>query len=148
MFRKLAFSLVLVLVIFPLVAVHIHAKRTLPQAKPASGTKTPTSASSSRGVGTSVAFRGDRRAIIITFSRLDVASSVSYELSYSTLGIKQGAGGVIKPGAEDPTTRELLFGTCSGGICRYDTAITNARLLITTTLKNGVKIVKPYRLRV
>lgn len=125
-----------------------RAKRLLPRAQPTSpstGTATPRIAS--RGVNISVKFRADRRAIVATFSNLNIASSVSYQLTYTARGVPQGAGGTVSTG-DDPTTRTLLFGTCSGGVCRYDTGITGARFQVTTTLPNGLKIVKPFRLRV
>lgn len=129
----------------------VQAKRVLPHAKPATGTSSSAAkaktTSSSKGVGTSVKFRGDRRAIVINFSNLAIASSVNYTLSYESRGIPQGAGGTIQH-AGDSTSRELLFGTCSHGVCRYDTGIVNAKLVITTTLLNGKKVVKSYKLKV
>jgi len=99
-------------------------------------------------VSVSVKFRGDRRALIINFSNLGIASSASYNLSYNTRGTTQGAGGTIASGAAEPVVRELLFGTCSAGVCRYDTGITNARFTVTTVLKNGLKVIKPFRLKI
>lgn len=120
------------------------AKRLLPRAKPATSGMAPT-----RGVSTSVKFRGDRLAIVVTFSNLSLASSVSYILSYNTRGTTQGASGTLNTETSpDPTTRELLFGTCSHGVCRYDYGITNARFVVTTIKKDGKKIVKSFRLKV
>ncbi len=120
------------------------AKRLLPRAKPATSGAAPT-----RGVSTSVKFRGDRLAIVVTFSNLSVASSVSYILSYNTRGTTQGASGTLNPETSgDPATRELLFGTCSHGVCRYDYGITNARFVVTTVRRDGKKIIKSFRLKV
>lgn len=127
----------------------LSAKRLLPHA--GSGAISPTTKSSgatSGRVKTSVKFRGDRRAATVTFSTLSVAKSVSYTLSYNTRGTTQGASGSIVSLSTDPTTRELLFGTCSAGVCRYDSGITNAKLVITSILTNGRKVVKTYRLKV
>ncbi|MBI3282448.1 hypothetical protein HYZ70_00015 [Candidatus Curtissbacteria bacterium] len=137
-------SAITLALLFLIAGTTVLAKRMLPQARPASG-----SVSATRGVGTSVRFRGDRLAIIVNFSNLAVASSVSYALSYNTRGTTQGASGTINPtNSPDPLTRELLFGTCSHGVCRYDTGLTNARFVVTTVLKNGRRVVKSFRLRV
>lgn len=141
------FSIVILFLTGLFLPTKVHAKRRLPHAAPIR-TSRGSVARTSRGVTTKVRFRGDRLAIIVDFSNLGIASSLSYNLSYNTRGTTQGAGGEISTTAEDPTTRELLFGTCSAGVCRYDSGITNARFVVTTTLKNGVKVVKPYRLKV
>lgn len=122
-----------------------QAKRLLPRAAPAKTGGTRVAVTTSRGVTAKVRFRGDRLAIIVDFNNLEIASKVSYNLSYITRGTTQGAGGDISP-TEGSTSREIIFGTCSHGVCRYDSGITNARFVVTTTLKNGLKIVKSYKL--
>ncbi len=123
------------------------AKRLLPRAQKPSVPSGASTAVKTVGVKPIVGFRSDRRAIIVTFQNLEIAARVEYSLTYTSRGIKQGAGGVITPTTSEET-RELLFGTCSHGVCRYDTGITNARFTVTTVLKNGRKVVKPFRLRV
>lgn len=138
--RRLSILIVLVL-LFVTLPSPVAAKKKLPTRS----TRTTTSAT--RGVTASVKFRGDRRGIIANFSNLGIASSVAYSLSYTSRGISQGAGGSILP-TESSGVRELIFGTCSGGVCRYDTGITNAKFVVTTTLKNGRKVMKTFRIRV
>lgn len=135
------------LLIFPST---IHAKKLLPRAaaKVSTGAAKPATSSSTRGVNVSVKFRGDRRAIVATFTNLSIAKSVSYTLTYGANGTTQGAGGSIASGTPEPAVRELLFGSCSNGICRYDRGITNAKFIVTTTLTNGKKISKSFRLKV
>jgi len=99
-------------------------------------------------VVTSVKFRGDRRAVIINFAGLTNAISVTYSLTYSSNGIPQGVMGTITNIAGSVDSRELLFGTCSHGVCRYHTGITDARLVITSKLKSGITTRKSYRLKV
>lgn len=140
----LAFLLA-ILISFPQAA---YAKKTLPQAgvgKAAAGKRVTGGAV--QGVKASVKFRGDRRAIIANFSDLDKASSVSYTLSYSQRGIREGAGGTITTSG-GAASRELLFATCSSGVCRYHSGIKDAKFVVTTALKNGKKVVKTFRLRV
>ena len=136
-------GVLLVILAFPHEAA---AKRIIPQAKSSSSIK---NRAPTRGVSTSVKFRGDRRAIVVNFSNLSLASSVSYTLSYTSRGTPQGAGGTISPAVtSDPTSREIIFGSCSSGVCRYDSGITNAKFVVTTTLKNGGKVVKSFKLKV
>src|SRR3989344_3257483 len=64
-------------------------------------------------------------------------------------GTTQGAGGSIDPSTTGATaSRELLFGTCSHGVCRYDTGIANAKLVVTYTLANGKRYSKTLRIKV
>lgn len=130
----------------------VFAKRTLPQVAPPKAATTGASKAvpsvQTKGVGVSVKLRSDRRAVVATFTNLGVAKSVSYQLTYRTGRVNEGAGGSLSSLSQDPAVRELLFGTCSKGVCRYHTGITNAKFTVTTTLKNGAKIVKPFRLKV
>ena len=111
---------------------------------------TVTRVGSRLGVASSVKFRGDRRAIILTLSDLSKASQVSYTLTYTGNGVSQGVSGSIKPVGESSVTRELVFGTSSAGVYRYHTDISNARLVITTYLKSGAykKVNKGYRIKI
>lgn len=107
---------------------------------------TQASVSVSRGVGISVRFRPDRLGLLLNFSNFGNLESGSYELVYDSNGVTQGAGGSIMLG--DTDTKELLFGTCSNAVCTYHQNITNARLSITSRLKNGQTVLKPFRIRV
>jgi hypothetical protein len=99
-------------------------------------------------VTTSVRFRGDRRAVIVNFAGLNNAVSVSYSLTYNSNNIPQGAIGTITQISGSSDSRELLFGTCSHGVCRYHTGITDARLVITSKLKSGYTTRKSYKLNI
>lgn len=142
--------------IFSLISPPIaEAKRLLPRVAAARGAKTysttprTVSAGSSRGVTVRVRFRSDRRAIIATFTNLAVARRVDYALTYKSRGKSEGVVGNLDPSLEPAgATRELLFATCSGGVCRHHSGLGNARFTVTTTLKNNTRIVKPFRLRV
>ncbi len=112
-----------------------------------SGGGAPVRSSAYGGASSSVKFRGDRKALILTLSNMSGISSVSYQLTYSTNGVSQGVMGKIDPSIEPTATRELLFGTCSHGVCTYHTNITNAKLKISSLLTSGVTVVKPYRIR-
>lgn len=142
---KKAICLIFFLVLFLTSTSGVYAKRLLPYLRTAN--RAPVAAATTRGVTSSVKFRGDRRAIIAVFNNINAFQSISYILTYSGNGIPQGVTGNITPG-DNTTTREIIFGTCSNGICRYDRNITNAKFIITTTLNNGTRIRKTYVLKV
>ena len=112
------------------------------------GTPTRRISTATRGIKTSVRFRSDRRALLLIFSSFNSnIVSVTYALTYTSNGIPRGAQSTLIA-ATGESQRELLFGTCSGGVCRYHHNITNARLVIDTKLKSGLTIRKPYRIKV
>lgn len=142
--RLLAMTTVAIFVFGTLIALPttVQAKRKLPALKSAS-----TAGSTASNVTVKVKFRSDRKGVVINFGNLTAAKDVSYDLVYDTRGTTQNAGGAVKI-SSDTTSAEVIFGTCSSGVCRYDTDISNAKLQVFITLKNGRKIVKPFRLKV
>jgi len=102
----------------------------------------------SGGITISPKLRKDRKALEISFSNINNAFSFSYELTYLADGIEQGVYGTVtpKPG-ETFTSRELLFGTCSHGVCRYHQNLQNMRFTVTTSLRNGKKTIHKYRVK-
>lgn len=92
-------------------------------------------------------YRPDKRAILFNFSNFANLSSVSYLFSYTANGIPQGAAGTITASSSPSEVRELLFGTCSTGVCTYHTGLANARLSFTATLTNGTQAVRNFRIR-
>lgn len=123
----------------------VNAK-LLPQAK---GTKPVIKTKSFAGKGISVypKLRPDKKALNILFGNLQNARSVQYNLIYRTGDHEEGAGGTIAK-QNGSTTRELLFGTCSSGVCRYHTGISNIRLEILTELSSGKKTIRRYKIRI
>jgi hypothetical protein len=118
------------------------AKRLLPhltKAKAAAVQTTP---------GATAKFRSDRNAVIVTFSGMNKIKTIDYSLSYDTNDITQGSKGVITPAASNTEVRELIFGTASKGIYRYDTNIKNGKLVVTISQTNGKKIIKTFTLKV
>ena len=99
------------------------------------------------GVSSSVKLRGDRKAITLTLSNMGGVSSVSYQLTYIANGVSQGVMGKVDPALEATAARELLFGTCSHGVCTYHTNISNMRLKVSSHLASGITVIKPYRIR-
>ena len=126
-------------------STNIEAK-VLPQAAKA------TSKTITKTVGTGInitpRLRTDRRALIVYFSSLQNATSVSYMLIYDTSIQQEGAGGSLNLKNRSSQTSELLFGTCSKGVCTYHKSIKNAKLEVTYSLKSGKKYIKRYRIKV
>jgi len=135
------FGLVIALLVLA-IPTNVDAKKVLPRWQ----TSKFSSAKSGK-VTISVKFRSDRKGVVATLGNLNLASNIAYTLTYMTNEVGQETGGTIKTG-ENSLTKEIIFGTCSGGKCRYDTNITNAKLTFTIIMKNGVKIIKPFRLKV
>ncbi len=102
----------------------------------------------SSGLVVSPKLRRDRLALIITFSNLQKVNNVTYTLMYQTNGKDEGVSGTIDSSAGTSVTRELLFGTCSAGVCRYHPNITNMKLEIISELSNGKQTLKRYKIKV
>lgn len=141
--RKFLLLLSFVILIVSLAEI-TQAAKVLPQAtkigKPAVQTV-------SSGITVTPRLRTDRNALLVNFGNLQKTTSVSYTLVYNANGQEEGAGGTISS-SDNTTTRELLFGTCSGNVCRYHENITNMRFEVTSTLKSGKKTLKRYRIKV
>jgi len=100
------------------------------------------------GVAVSPRLRADRGALIVYFAGLQRAAMVSYTLTYRSNGIDQGAGGILDQSAGNNVTRELYFGTCSSGVCRAHTDISEMRFEVISELTTGKKTIKRFRVRV
>jgi len=99
------------------------------------------------GVSIRPRLRKDHQAILLKLRNLNKAVNVSYSLIYKTNGKQEGAFGMVDSSQGNNLSRELLFGTCSSGVCRYHSGITNMKLEITTQLFSGKKIIRRYRIR-
>ncbi|MBI5122334.1 hypothetical protein HZA75_00585 [Candidatus Roizmanbacteria bacterium] len=100
------------------------------------------------GLLVSPKIRSDRQALIVTFSNLQKVNNVTYTLTYQTNGEDQGVNGTLDSSSGSSVTRELLFGTCSAGVCRYHSNITNMKLEIVSQLPNGKQTLKRYKIRI
>lgn len=139
---KKIFSIVFISLL-SLIFLGLTPNQILAKKRIGSGTK---SAGVSGGITVSPKLRKDRKALEVSFSSINNAFSSNYELTYLADGIEQGVYGTVspKPG-ETFTSRELLFGTCSHGVCRYHQNLKNMRFTVTTNLRNGKKTIRKYR---
>lgn len=142
--KKLLITLIAFSIFFSLFPSVWAAKKRPPRD---SSSGQPVTRTYTRGVRSSVRFRPDRLGLLINFSGFGNIVSVTYTLTYNANGIPQGAMGTVTPETAGEQ-REVLFGTCSHGVCRYHTNITNARLVIDSKLSSGLVIRKPYRIKI
>lgn len=140
---------ILIIVIFSLFIFTKNAEaKVLPQATKAGPKQTAIKRPTGSGISVSPRLRADRRALVVNFSNLQNASSVSYLLTYKTSTQEEGAMGGLSLTGSPTATQELLFGTCSKNVCRYHTNISNARLEVSYTSKSGNKYIKRFKIRV
>ena len=133
--------------VFPLSAMAARKRVRVKPAAKSGGGGAPVRRSAYGGASSSVKLRGDRKAIILTLSNMGGVNSVSYQLTYIANGVSQGVMGKIDPNLEPTASRELLFGTCSHGVCTYHTNISNMKLTVSSHLASGITVIKPYRIK-
>ena len=124
------------------VSIQVEAK-VLPRFRGAGGRGVAGS-----GIGVFAYLRADRLAMVVNFSNLNKANSVNYTLSYQTNGKEEGVGGAVDLSGGSSASRELLFGTCSAGVCRYHTGLSNMKMEVTSELSSGKKTLKRFRVRI
>lgn len=124
----------------------IQAK-VLPQA-----TKSNANPKAAKSTGTTIGvypkLRSDRKALVVNYSNLQNASSVSYLLRYKTNIQEEGAMGGLNLTGGSNSSSELLFGTCSKNVCRYHTGIKDAKLEVSYTSKSGKKYLKKFKIKI
>ena len=120
--------------------------KLLPQATKLSKSGSATAPITS-GIIVNPRFRLDRKAVILNFSGLQNASSVSYTLTYTQNNQQEGAIGTLNINGTT-ASQELLFGTCSKNVCRYHTNISNVKMEVMYTLKSGKKYVERFKFNI
>lgn len=110
---------------------------------------TPTKALTPIGEEVEVDFQPNkaRTKAILTISKLKEAGvdSLEYEILYETEGLIKGVNSGSKPIMTDNAgvlEREIDFGTCSSGVCRYDKNVGKITLVIRFNTAEGSKIFK------
>lgn len=100
------------------------------------------------GLVVSARLRSDRKALLVTFNNLQKVKNATYTLVYQTDGRDEGVSGSVGSSAGNNLTRELLFGTCSSGICRYHANLANMKLEVVSELLSGKRSIKRFRVRI
>lgn len=106
------------------------------------------SGSVASGLVVSPRLRSDRLALIVTLSNLNKVNSAFYSLIYQSNGIEQGVNGSLDSSQGNSVTRELLFGTCSSGVCRYQENLSNMTFEVTSELPSGKRVLRRFRVRI
>ena len=130
-----------------LIFVHTAQAKILPQAAKLA-VKQKITFSGGTTINVTPKLRADRRALIVNFSNLQNAKSVSYMLTYKTALQEEAAMGALNLTGSSTDKAELLFGTCSKNFCRYHTNIKNAKLEVSYTSKTGKKYLKKFKIKV
>jgi len=135
---KKLFQFLFFIFLFLLIKVSFVEARVLPRFQ-----STRVSAPSS-SIGIYPQLRADRKGLLINFS--NISGNVSYVLYYKTNDKDEGVSGSIE-GSGSTETREILFGTCSSGVCRYHENINNMKLEVTYST-SSTKRLRRFRIRV
>lgn len=140
--------LILIVIIFTTLVFTKNAEaKVLPQS-----TNTAAKQTSVKSGGTTIGvypkLRVDRKALIVNFTNLQNAKSVSYLLTYLTNNQQEGARGSLNIKGAANTSQELLFGTCSKNVCRYHTNIKDAKLEVSYTSQTGKRYLKRFKIKV
>lgn len=93
--------------------------------------------------------RRDGNAMVLNLRRTASYDSISYELAYNSEGIDRGVVGHIdtkdKKGEYE---QEILFGTCSKNVCKYDKDIENGTLTLHIRKgEDGFRVVTQWHLQ-
>jgi hypothetical protein len=138
------FSLLLIVGIF--IFAQVAEAKVLPQAAKSSAKAVVRSTGTTIGVYPKL--KPDRKAVIVNFTNLQNAKSVSYMLVYKHDGQEEAAMGALNLTGQTTDKVELLFATCSSGVCRYHRNVKDARLEVSYTSTNGKKYLKKFKIRV
>ncbi|OGE34495.1 hypothetical protein A3C32_04090 [Candidatus Daviesbacteria bacterium RIFCSPHIGHO2_02_FULL_41_14] len=85
--------------------------------------------------------RQDGNAMVLNLRRTSGYDGITYELAYNSEGIDRGVVGEISTKEKKGEyTQEILFGTCSRNVCKYDKDVENGTL--TLRIKKGGTIYK------
>jgi hypothetical protein len=82
--------------------------------------------------------RADKKEITLEIKEIKNADSIEYELSYLSKGLSRGVVGTIELKGETSITRQILLGTCSKNVCKYDEGVTGGSLLLRLRGASGV----------
>lgn len=90
-----------------------------------------------------VAFRADNKAMKFTVGKAEGINSIEYQISYTKNlkgeDVPEGLIGTVdmNPGDKTASIGYREFGTCSSGVCRYDTVISPVKLTLKIIKSDG-----------
>ncbi len=81
--------------------------------------------------GLSLSPRSDKKAVFLKITSFpEGVNTIEYELTYDAKEGPRGVLGTINYKGEDKIQREILLGTCSKNVCRYDEGVKKVTLTI------------------
>lgn len=84
--------------------------------------------------------RADGKELTLEIARIKNADSIDYELVYLAEGdLSRGVIGTIKYNGEDSVDRDLLLGSCSKNVCKYDEGVDGGTLTLKFRSSEGVR---------
>lgn len=143
---KKLLPLVIILSLVFIFTIPTEAK-VLPQSVKAVAKQT-TLKSGGTTISVSPRLRSDRKALVVNFTNLQNAKSVSYMMTYKTAVQEEAAMGALNLNGQTTDRIELLFGTCSKNVCKYHTGIKDVRFEVSYTSKVGKKYLKKFKIKV
>lgn len=92
--------------------------------------------------------RADGKEFTLNISRIKNAKTIEYELVYLSNGLSRGVIGSITLKGETAVERELLLGTCSRNVCKYDEGVEEGTLTLRFRGEDGTrKFVSDFHLQ-
>lgn len=92
--------------------------------------------------------RADGKEFTLEISRIKNAKTIEYELVYLAKGLSRGVVGSINLQGETEISRDLLLGTCSRNVCKYDEGVEEGTLTLRFRGADGVrKFISDFRLQ-
>ena len=97
---------------------------------------------SAEDIGLEVTLRGDKRAIMFEVTKYDDIERIEYEITYEKEidgeTVPEGLYGEMNIALDGITKTDYReFGTCSSGVCRYDEVVSDIKITMKVTKKDG-----------
>lgn len=83
--------------------------------------------------------RDDGRELTLSISRIKNAQTIEYELVYLSAGLSRGVIGSVDLKGETTVERNLLLGSCSRNVCKYDEDVSEGTLILRFRGPDGVR---------
>src|SRR3989344_3673984 len=93
-------------------------------------------------IGLEITVRGDRRAIMFEVTKAEDIERIEYEITYEKEidgeTVPEGLYGEMNIALDGITKTDYReFGTCSSGVCRYDEVVSDIKITMKVTKKDG-----------
>lgn len=83
--------------------------------------------------------RADGKEFTLEISHFGNAETIEYELVYLSQGLSRGVVGSVKVEGESFISRDLLLGTCSKSVCKYDEGVEEGTLTLRLRSEEGTR---------